>query len=85
MLICREPGQPADVLGNEYFWTSLNNDSYVPSLAERTIFTATNTHTAHEAFNHANGDVLVWKHMWQDFAMYLGVESPEPVFDTAVG
>jgi hypothetical protein len=85
MLICRELGQPAYFTGNEYFWTSLNNDSYAPSLADLMMFASTNAHTANEAFNHANGDIFVRKHMWQDFVGYLGIGSPKPVFNKAAG
>jgi hypothetical protein len=78
MLICRELGQPAYFSGSEYFWTSLDD-------RDPTIFPATNTHTANEPFNHANSDVIVWKHLWQDFEVYLGVENPEPFFNKAAG
>ncbi|KAJ0421362.1 hypothetical protein BJY00DRAFT_323348 [Aspergillus carlsbadensis] len=85
MLICRELQQPAYFPGTEYFWTSIDDNSYAPSLADLTIWACTTPHAANEAFNHANGDIFVWKHMWQDFATYLGVEAPEPVFSKASG
>ncbi|RAL10142.1 uncharacterized protein BO97DRAFT_456709 [Aspergillus homomorphus CBS 101889] len=31
MLICRELAQPATFLGNEYFWNSIDDNSYAPS------------------------------------------------------
>ncbi|KAL4905536.1 hypothetical protein BDW74DRAFT_185061 [Aspergillus multicolor] len=85
MLICKELSQPAHFPGNEYFWNSIDDNSYAPSLADLSVWATTAPHTKDEAFNHTNGDVFVWKHMWQDLAAYLGLEAPEPQFKKAVG
>ena len=74
MLICRELNQPATFPGNEYFWNSIDDNSYAPSLADLTVWASTKEHCKDEAFNHVNGDVFVWKYMWQDVARYFGVE-----------
>lgn len=74
MLICRELGQPANFPGNEYFWNSIDDNSYAPSLADLSVWTASQDHCKDEAFNHVNGDVFVWKHIWKDFAAYFGLE-----------
>lgn len=74
MLICRELGQPATFPGNAYFWNSIDDNSYAPSLADLTVWASTHDHCKDEVFNHVNGDVFVWKHMWQDVAEYFGVE-----------
>ncbi|KAB8208680.1 hypothetical protein BDV34DRAFT_210730 [Aspergillus parasiticus] len=85
MLICRELGQPAQFPGNEYFWNSIDDNSYAPSLADLTIHATTKNHCKNEDFLHCNGDVFVWKYMWQDVAKYFGVEAPEPQFNKAAG
>ncbi|KAJ6031892.1 NAD-dependent epimerase/dehydratase [Penicillium herquei] len=85
MLICRELGQPAKFPGNEYFWNSIDDNSYAPSLADLSVFVTSHDHCKDEAFNHVNGDVFVWKHVWQDLAAYFGIEVPEPKFDRAAG
>ncbi|PYI15340.1 NAD-dependent epimerase/dehydratase [Aspergillus violaceofuscus CBS 115571] len=85
MLVCRELGQPAAFPGNEYFWNSIDDNSYAPSLADLTVWASTHEHCKDEGFNHVNGDVFVWKHMWQDVAEYFGVEAPEPNFEKASG
>ncbi|GFN11701.1 hypothetical protein AtubIFM56815_009240 [Aspergillus tubingensis] len=85
MLICRELNQPATFPGNEYFWNSIDDNSYAPSLADLTVWASSQEHCRDEAFNHVNGDVFVWKHMWQDVAKYFGVEVPEPKFEKAAG
>ncbi|PYH28648.1 SDR family oxidoreductase [Aspergillus neoniger CBS 115656] len=85
MLICRELNQPATLPGNEYFWNSIENDSYAPSLADLTVWASSQEHCRDEVFNHVNGDIFVWKHMWQDVAKYFGVEVPEPKFEKTAG
>lgn len=74
MLICRELGQPAQFPGNEYFWNSIDDNSYAPSLADLTIHATTKDNCKNEDFLHCNGDVFVWKYLWQDVAKYFGVE-----------
>lgn len=74
MLICRELGQPANFPGNEYFWNSIDDNSYAPSVADLTVFAASHENCKNEAFNHVNGDIFVWKYIWQDFAAYFGIE-----------
>ncbi|KAJ5765253.1 hypothetical protein N7520_004812 [Penicillium odoratum] len=85
MLICRELGQPAHFPGNEYFWNSIDDNSYAPSLADLTVFAASHDHCKDEIFNHVNGDVFVWKYIWQEFAAYFGLEVPEPNFHKTAG
>ncbi|KAI9037862.1 SDR family oxidoreductase [Aspergillus affinis] len=85
LLICRELNQPGQFPGNEYFWTSIDDNSYAPSLADLTVYATTKDHCKDEAFNHCNGDVFVWKYLWQDVAKYFGVEVPEPKFEKAAG
>lgn len=74
MLICKGIDEPAKFPGNEYFWNSIDDNSYAPSLADLTVFAASRDSCKNEAFNHVNGDVFVWKHIWQDFAAYFGLE-----------
>ncbi|PWY83404.1 NAD-dependent epimerase/dehydratase [Aspergillus heteromorphus CBS 117.55] len=85
MLICRELNEPANFPGNEYFWNSIDDNSYSPSLADLTVWASSQDHCRDEAFNHVNGDVFVWKYLWQDVAEYFGVDAPEPTFKKAAG
>jgi hypothetical protein len=71
MLICRELNQPATF---PYFWNSVDDNSYAPSLADLSVWVASHDHCKDEVFNHTNGVVFVWKYMWQDFAAYFGLE-----------
>ena len=73
-LICRELNQPAQFPGNEYFWNSIDDNSYAPSLADLTVWATRQEHCQDEVFNHCNGDVFVRKYLWQDAAKYFGVE-----------
>ncbi|KAJ5679258.1 NAD-dependent epimerase/dehydratase [Penicillium macrosclerotiorum] len=84
-LICRELNEPAVFPGNEYFWNSIDDNSYAPSLADLTVWAASQAHCKNEVFNHTNGDVFIWKYIWQDFARYFGLETPEPKFKKAAG
>ena len=74
MLICREFGQPANFPRNEYFWNSIDDNSYALSLADLTVFAASHENCKNEGFNYANGDIFVWKYIWRDFAAYFGLE-----------
>ncbi|KAL2833076.1 hypothetical protein BJY01DRAFT_260023 [Aspergillus pseudoustus] len=86
MLISAELGEPAHFPGNAYFWNSIDDNSYAPSLADLSVWAATASNTRDEAFNHANGDVFVWKYLWADLAAYLGIETAaEPKFENAAG
>ncbi|KAL2799015.1 hypothetical protein BJX66DRAFT_322507 [Aspergillus keveii] len=85
MLICRELNQPAIFPGNEYFWNAIDDNSYAPSLADLTVWAVSEDRCKNEIFNHTNGDVFVWKHIWSDFAAFLGLEVPEPTFTKATG
>ncbi|KAL5355843.1 NAD-dependent epimerase/dehydratase [Aspergillus floccosus] len=85
LLICRELNQPGQFPGNEYFWNSIDDNSYSPSLADLTVWATTQEHCKNEVFNHCNGDVFVWKYLWQDVAKYFDVEVPEPNFKKAIG
>ncbi|PKX88822.1 SDR family oxidoreductase [Aspergillus novofumigatus IBT 16806] len=85
MLICRELNEPAKFPGNEYFWNSVDDSSYAPSLADLSVWAVSHDHCKDEAFNHVNGDVFVWKYLWQDIAEYFGLKVPEPKFEKAAG
>ncbi|GIJ85085.1 hypothetical protein Asppvi_003940 [Aspergillus pseudoviridinutans] len=85
MLICRELMEPPKFPGNEYFWNSIDDNSYAPSLADLSVWAVSHDHCKDEVFNHANGDVFVWKYLWQDIAEYFGLKVPEPKFEKATG
>jgi rhamnogalacturonyl hydrolase YesR len=81
MLICRELNQPAIFPGNEYFWNAIDDNSYAPSLADLTVWAVSEDRCKNEIFNHTNGDVFVWKHIWSDFAAFLGLEVRPPALN----
>lgn len=74
ILCCRESGQVPIFPGNKFFFNSVDDCSYAPSLADMSVWAATGEHTKNEAFNHTNGDVIVWKYFWPKVARYFGVE-----------
>lgn len=78
-LLCRETGEPARFPGNEYIWEGVDDKSYAPGIADLAVFVSTHDHCANEAFNHANGDVFIWKNMWPKLAAYFGVEASYPL------
>ena len=73
-LLCRELGQPPNFPGNEYIWNGVDDKSYAPSIADLAVFASTHDHCADQAFNHANGDVFIWKNFWPKLAAYWGME-----------
>ncbi|RSL89698.1 hypothetical protein CEP52_014817 [Fusarium oligoseptatum] len=78
MLCCREMGQPPVFPGNKFFYNSCVEDSsYAPSIADMSVWAVTTEHAKNEAFNHANGDVFVWKHVWTKIGRHFGIEVPE--------
>ncbi|KAF4218742.1 hypothetical protein CNMCM8980_004507 [Aspergillus fumigatiaffinis] len=84
-LICREIKQTPKFPGNEYIWNGVDDKSYAPSIADLAVFVSTHEHCANEAFNHANGDVFIWKNFWPKVAGYFGLETIEPTFEKARG
>jgi hypothetical protein len=73
-LLWWEIGQPPHFPGNEYTWTGVNQKSYAPGIADLAIFATTHDHCANQAFNHADGDVMIWKTFWPKMAAYWGME-----------
>ncbi|KAH8698734.1 nucleoside-diphosphate-sugar epimerase GsfE [Talaromyces proteolyticus] len=80
-LLCRELDQPPFFPGNPFMWSGVSQKSYSPSIADLAVYVSTNDHCANEAFNHANGEVIVWKTFWPKLAGYWGMECPEPKFE----
>lgn len=77
-LLCREIDQIPQFPGNEYIWNGVDDKSYAPSIADLAVFVSTHDHCANEAFNHANGDVFIWKNFWPKLAGYFGLEVRQP-------
>ncbi|KAM0332013.1 hypothetical protein ACHAQA_002279 [Verticillium albo-atrum] len=77
ILTCREMGEVPVFPGNKFFYNSVDDASYAPSLADMNVWAATSEHTKNEAFNHTNGDVIVWKYFWPKLGRYFGIEFPE--------
>lgn len=58
----------------------VETQSYAPSIADLTVWAATQDGCKDEAFNHTNGDVIIWKFLWHFLADYfktpLGSDEP---------
>jgi hypothetical protein len=76
-LLCRELSSPAHFPGNEFLWEGVDDKSYAPSIADLAVFASTHDHCANQIFNHANGDVIVWKNFWPKIAQYYGLKVPK--------
>ncbi|CAG8227724.1 unnamed protein product [Penicillium salamii] len=70
-LICRELGEAPRWPGTLESWHRVDNQSYAPGVADLTIWAATHDQFKDEAFNHVNGDVIVWKYLWHLLAEYF--------------
>ncbi|KAJ6178270.1 nucleoside-diphosphate-sugar epimerase GsfE [Penicillium mononematosum] len=75
-LICRELGEEPRWPGNLSTYHHAQGMSYSPSIADLTIFVTSHDHCKDEAFNHVNGDVLVFKFLWKRIGEYFNVEVP---------
>lgn len=73
-LISREIGGNGLFPGNSFFYDSIDDQSYAPSIADMTIWASTTAHCKSEAFNHCNGDVIVWRYFWPELGKYFGLE-----------
>ena len=73
-LCCRELKLNPTFPGNKFFYNAVDDASYAPSIAEMSVWASTHEHTKNEAFNHNNGDYIVWKHFWPKLARYFGLK-----------
>lgn len=74
LIVCKETNETVRFPGNEYYYNSVDDCSYAPSLAEMSIWATTNEHTKNEDFNHQNGDVFSWKYMFGRIGKYFGLD-----------
>lgn len=74
MLCCRELDQTPVFPGNKLFYQHADDCSYAPSIADQAVWAATKEHTQNEAFNHVNGDVIVWRYFWPKIGKYFGID-----------
>ncbi|GME31383.1 Nad-dependent epimerase dehydratase [Neofusicoccum parvum] len=79
-IISRELGEDGMFPGNKFFYDSIDDMSYAPSIADMSIWAVTQEHCKDEAFNHCNGDVIVWRYFWPQLGRYFGLDIPEPKF-----
>ncbi|KGO66507.1 hypothetical protein PITC_012250 [Penicillium italicum] len=75
-LICRELGEAPKWPGNLRNFHRVEDQSYAPSIADLTVWATTQEHCKDEAFNHTNGDVVLFKFLWVHLAKYFNVEIP---------
>lgn len=76
-LICRELGEAPKWPGSLRNYHRTEDQCYAPSIADLTIWATTNEMCKDEAFNHTNGDVIVFKFLWSHLAKYFNVELPK--------
>lgn len=75
-LICRELGETPKWPGNLRNYHRVEDQSYAPSIADLTVWATTQEHCKDEAFNHTNGDVILFKFLWAHLAKYFNMEIP---------
>ena len=73
-LCCKQLGQVPVFPGNKFYYNAVDDFSYAPSLAEMNGWAASSEHTKNEAFNHTNGDVIVWRYFWPKVLNYFDIE-----------
>lgn len=73
-MICREIGESGVWPGNEIFYNAADDASYAPSIADLSIYASTHDHCKNEAFNHSNGDFIVWKYFWPRMGKRFGLD-----------
>lgn len=87
MLINKELGQIPPFPGNKYFYNCVDDQSYAVGLGHMSVWATTHEHTKNEAFNHVNGDTIVWRYFFQKIGKYFGIDvstlSPSPRMITA--
>lgn len=70
-LICRYLDEPPFWPGTLAGYHRVENQSYAPSIADLTVWAATTPNCKNQAFNHTNGDVIVWKFLWHLLGSYF--------------
>lgn len=73
-LICRETGEFPRFPGNKYFYNCVDDSSYAPSIADMSVWALTTPEAANEAFNHANGDTIVWRYFFERIGNYFDLD-----------
>ena len=73
-LINRELGEGGVFPGNKIGYDSVDDSSFAPSIADLSIYASTHDNCKNEAFNHANGDVIVWRYFWPKIGKYFGLD-----------
>ena len=73
-LICREMGESAIFPGNKAFYNTVDDQSYAPGIADMSVWASINDRCKNEAFNHVNGDVIMWRYFWPAIGAYFGLD-----------
>ncbi|KAK2600408.1 hypothetical protein N8I77_009944 [Diaporthe amygdali] len=63
--------------GNKFFYNAVDDASYAPSIADMSVWASTHEHTKNEAFNHNNGDYIVWSYFWARLSEHFGMKIPD--------
>ena len=70
-LICRELGEAPHWPGSLTSYHRVEKQSHAPGIADLTVWAATQPQCKDQAFNHDDGDVIVWKFLWHMLADYF--------------
>ena len=73
ILCCQENGKVPVFPGNEFFYNTVDDCSFAPSIADMSVWAGSHDHTRNEAFTHTNGDTFMWKFLWPKLLSYFGV------------
>lgn len=74
LLVCRETGEPGAFPGSAFIYNNFDDCTYAPSLADLSVWAATQDHCANEDFVHCNGDVYMFRYFWPQLGEYFGMK-----------
>ncbi|WP_379150716.1 SDR family oxidoreductase [Paenibacillus sp. sgz5001063] len=77
--ISKELGLPLRFPGKPGAYHSLLEMTDAGLLAEATVWAATDTRCANQAFNITNGDLFRWEELWPKLAAFFGLETAPPL------
>jgi len=77
--ISKELGLPLRFPGKPGAYNAIMEVTDAGLLARATVWAATNTSCANQAFNIANGDLFRWSELWPRIASYFNMETAPPL------
>lgn len=77
--LCQSQGLPLRFPGSERTWHSIVDHTDAGLLTEATVWAATSSRAANQAFNVNNGDIWRWSELWPHIARWFQLECAPPV------